>query len=77
MTMKKERRPKTAYRDGFGILNPYGDFWTSDIFETVDKAREHVRQFWLGCNPAQDIGRYKIVRARQRTGLTPAAKDTP
>ena len=30
----------------FGILNAQGDFWTPDVFESEDAARQHIRDFW-------------------------------
>ena len=65
--MTKAKKPKTASNTGYGILNPYGDMWTSEIFDTPGKARGHLERFWRG-NPnygPSDLDKFKIVRAKQ------------
>jgi hypothetical protein len=69
MTEKKSKRPKSTVRKGFGILNPYGDMWTTDIFDTAEAAQRHLDDFWQGFEGKQDLARYRIVKAAQRTSF--------
>lgn len=32
----------------FGIVNPYGQFWTHNTFDSETAALEYVLQFWSG-----------------------------
>ncbi len=64
--MHDQKKPKGTAREGFGILNPYGDMWTTEIFATEAEAREYVKRFWSGVRRAKPFD-YRIVRARQRT----------
>lgn len=66
MMAGKRKKPRGTSREGYGILNPYGDMWTTDIFDTVDQAHEHVRRFWNGSETGKTF-RYTVVRARQHT----------
>ncbi|MEH2501271.1 hypothetical protein V1290_000082 [Bradyrhizobium sp. AZCC 1578] len=63
--MAKDKRPKTASNTGYGILNPYGDMWTSEVFSTEGQARGHLERFWRTVPGGSDLSKYKIVRARQ------------
>lgn len=60
----KAKRPKMNSHKGYGILNPYGDMWTSHIFPTREAAKAHVRDFWSGVK-GHDLSGYRIVWARQ------------
>lgn len=67
MTTIKDK-PKSAIRTGYGILNRYGDFWSRDLYESPEKAREHFDQFWRlpgfeGKEPSW--GHYRVVKVRQ------------
>jgi hypothetical protein len=45
--MKPAAIDSKGYRASFyGILNAGGGFWTPLAFETEEKARQHVRDFW-------------------------------
>jgi hypothetical protein len=59
------KKPKTASREGYGILNPYGDMWSSNVFDTMDEASEYLRNFWRKSKPGADLSAYKIVKAKQ------------
>lgn len=64
------RKPRSTAREGFGILNPYGDVWTTDIFPSAEEAREHVVTFWRDTmKEPQGAGGYRIVRVKQRTSF--------
>lgn len=60
------KKPKSAYRDGFGIMNAYGDMWSPDLFPTEEAAHKHAADFWRGINLDKPF-KYTVVRARQRT----------
>lgn len=59
------KRPKTASHTGYGIMNPYGDMWTSEVFATPGQAKGHLERFWSGADGQTDLTRFKIVRAKQ------------
>lgn len=40
------KKPRGTYGEAWGILNPYGDIWTTTTFETEDAASAYVRHFW-------------------------------
>lgn len=63
--LTKASRPK-GYTDDtrFGILNPWGDVWTSETFTSEDRARKHIEDFWRGINDAGDLTMFKIVPVR-------------
>lgn len=60
----KAKRPAMSSHNGYGIVNPYGDMWTSTIFPSAHQAREHLRDFWSGVK-GHDLSKYRIVWARQ------------
>ncbi|MET4197318.1 hypothetical protein ABIA95_000140 [Bradyrhizobium sp. LA8.1] len=64
--MTKPKRPKPYRSTGYGILNPYGDMWTPEMFETKAEATSHLERFWSqpGFGP-NDLSRFKIVKAKQ------------
>lgn len=43
---KKKTEPRTREAIGFGIINPYGSFWTDEVFQTPDRAWDYLRKFW-------------------------------
>lgn len=55
------KKPRSTAREVYGILNPYGDVWTTETFDTEEAARKHVRDFWHSMPDG-----YRIVRARVR-----------
>lgn len=63
----KARRPKPARGKAFGILNPYGDFWTYQTFETERAARDYVARFWgQRCfrHTSYDHRKFKVIPVR-------------
>lgn len=68
--MREQKKPRSAARQGFSIVNPYGDMWTTEIFGTAEQAHEYVRQFWKG-KPFD----YRVVRARLRTSYLGEVSD--
>lgn len=61
--VKKPKRPKPYRAIRFGILNPYGDVWTPETFDTEDAAKRYVTEWWKQVGgPRAD--KFKIVRAR-------------
>jgi hypothetical protein len=66
--MAKNKRPKSTSLGGYGIVNPYGDMWTVEVFPTEKQARDHLERFWAsGEHGTTDLSRFKIVHAKQTT----------
>lgn len=66
---RKDKAPKPATGEAWGILNPYGDLWTYETFRTPAAAMAHVASFWRGIN--HDLGAYKAVRVEVRVTVLP------
>jgi len=61
-----DRKPKGTSGQEWGILNPYGDLWTYEVFETPAEARKHIADFWRDIYGNHDLTKYKIVRVNVR-----------
>lgn len=59
-----KKRPAMSSHNGYGILSPYGDMWTSSIFNSPTEAKDYIRDFWRGVK-GHDITKYRIVWAKQ------------
>lgn len=61
------KRPKpyrtTKAMKRFGILNPYGDFWTAETFTSEAEARRYIISWWKNAGGVE-VDRFKIVPAR-------------
>ena len=55
------KRPKPNSRKTIGILNPYGDIWTTSTFETEEEARKYIADFWRGIQGEADLERFKVI----------------
>lgn len=65
--MASNRKPKSTSREMWGILNRYGDVWTSDAFETPAAARQHLNTYWRDFpGGPHDTSGFKIVKVRVR-----------
>lgn len=71
------KRARPHYSDHrWGILNPYGDIWTSDTFETRSAAAAHVVDFWSreGFTAADqspsNINRFRVVPVKVTVSLS-------
>jgi hypothetical protein len=75
--LTKAKKPK-GYIDEqrFGILNPYGDIWTSDTFRTEAAAQKHIKDFWQ-CFPDTDLTSFKVIRVRVHVTVAPALEPLP
>jgi len=60
---KPPTRPAMQSCHGYGIVGPYGNMWTSEVFSTPERARAHIANFWKGIK--HDTSKYRIVWARQ------------
>lgn len=72
------KRPKPARGEAWGILNPWGDFWTYETFATELEAREYVRRFWNSPGflaEPRDLSAYRIVRAKVTVSLADRPKE--
>ena len=77
MSEKKHKRAKPAYRDGFGIVDPYGQFWSTGIFETEEAARDMFNRFWGDNKDATLWSSYRVVPARLTISeITPTQETT-
>ncbi|MCA0032699.1 hypothetical protein [Mesorhizobium sp. B263B2A] len=65
--MSDPRKPLSNSRDGWGILNPQGNLWTPEIFDTKEQARSYFVRFWTGVKSAPDWSQYGLTWCRQRT----------
>ena len=57
--MKKNKTIKSF--KSFGILNAYGDFWTTETFKTKLEANKYMEKFWDGVERKPDMSKHKIV----------------
>lgn len=55
------KKPKPYRRERLGIINPYGDIWTSETFDTEQAARKYIADFWRGLQGEADIDQFKVV----------------
>lgn len=58
--MTDSKKPQPYSRTALGILNPWGDVWTSTVFDSEEAARGYLESFWAG-NPNADLSRYRFV----------------
>jgi hypothetical protein len=42
----KNIRPRVDHRERYAIHNGRGDFWSPRVFESVEAAETHMKQFW-------------------------------
>lgn len=62
---KTVKRPKPARGEAWGILNPWGDFWTYETFGNEAAAVAYIENFWRGFpGTSPDLRRFKVVRAK-------------
>lgn len=72
--LTKASRPR-GYVDTnrFGILNPWGDIWTSETFKSEAEARKHIEDFCRLIDDAGSLTRFKVVPVRVHvTAIRPA-----
>lgn len=62
------RKPKGALGQAWGILNPYGDLWTWQTFDTPEDARRYVAEFWRN-NSKVDLASFQPVRVTVRAAV--------
>lgn len=58
----------------YGILNPYGQFWTPLIFDSEEAAREHIKAFWRlsADNGEEFLRRCGIIQVRAIVSPAPS-----
>lgn len=62
--MKPKKKKSGAYRTRrYGILNPYGDVWTPDTFNTIAAAQKHIAMFWAS-QPTKDLSKFTVTLVR-------------
>lgn len=62
-----EKRIKSTSRTGWGIVSPYGQMWTTEIFQTEEEAGDYIKRFWAGVKNAPELSKFRIVRAKTTT----------
>lgn len=65
---KTVERPAPAHSVGWAIVNPWGEFWSTEVFDSEDSARIHFNKFWQspgfkGSPPKWED--YRAVKVRQ------------
>lgn len=55
------RRAKPARGKALGILNPYGDLWTYETFDTEAEARAYIAAFWRGMPGEAGLERFTVI----------------
>lgn len=58
--MKPAKAPRPYAMDRFGILNPYGEIWSSHTFGTEAEGKEYVDRYWNG-QPPHELKKFKVV----------------
>lgn len=66
-----KKKPAPYRMERFGVLNPYGDVWSPETFDTPEEAERHVREFWKD-QKGKDLSIFKIVPV----GVTVVARST-
>ena len=70
------KKPRGNEGIAWGILNPWGDVWTTNTFETEEAARAHVREFWARFPEQRDLTKFKPVRVKVHVSVaTPTAQE--
>lgn len=75
----RHKRIRGGSRETWGILNPYGDIWSTSTFETPEDAKRHLAKFWDGIVvKGVDLTAFKVIRVRVRvTAVLPVVQDQP
>ena len=82
MSTSAPKKAKPARGKGLGILNPWGDLWTHNIFETEAGAQQYIRDFWSqpGFKAAdrapQALAKYRVVPVRVIVSIDRVSQDT-
>jgi hypothetical protein len=77
--VRAPKKPKPARGEAWGILNPYGDLWTYETFESEDAVKAYVKRFWSDFPPSSrgDLTKFKPVRVRVTVSVLPEPKKEP
>lgn len=54
-------KPKAV---AYGILNDYGEFWTTKTFDSIVDAEMFVKRFWSKSLQQIDLSQFKIIRVK-------------
>lgn len=60
MPATKTKTPRPYKMERFGILNPWGQIWSCNTFETADDARKYLYDFFAKSED-HDTSRFKII----------------
>lgn len=61
MSAHKPRAPAPLSGEAWGILNPFGDFWTYQTFSSEAWARQYIKDFWAGNKNKPDLATFTPV----------------
>lgn len=77
MSEKKHKRAKPESTCGFGIVNPWGQFWSLTIYANPESAKAAFDKFWRGDKDAPSWKAYRVVPARLTISeITPTQEPT-
>jgi hypothetical protein len=62
--LKPECPKPTLAGEGFGILNPFGQFWTHQTFTSEQWALHYIADFWRGNENAPPLSDFKVIPVR-------------
>jgi hypothetical protein len=57
----KPKRPKPNRRNGFVILNNWGDVWTPQAFDSETEAHKYARDYWTNYPGGPHDFQYTVV----------------
>ena len=66
------KQPKSVR--AIGILNAYGEFWTSRTFQTGEEAENYMKLFWGRMKNPPDMSKHQIIPVRVSAILPPTPK---
>lgn len=61
-TKAKKEPPRPYIMNRFGILNPWGQVWSVNTFDTSEEASRYLARFWGDQKNAVDLAKFKVSR---------------
>jgi hypothetical protein len=59
--MTSPSKKRVVRRKAFGILNAFGEPWTTQAFGSENEARGYMELFWKGISNPPDMSKHTIV----------------
>lgn len=69
--MPKKAISKPLIREGFALLNKYGDVWANALFDNAGDADAYLRNFWNGNFRREE---WRVIEATMTIAAKPSAK---